>query len=377
MTKGPRPETRAAQGAADPDPSTGALVPAIHPSAPFVRDEHGDYLGGRSYSRDQNPSGEPAEELLRELEGGADALLFSSGMAAGTTLLEGIEPGAHVVAPRDMYFTMRRWLESLAKQGRIDLEFVPTCDLAALSRAMRKGTTGLVWLESPTNPTCGITDLAAAAEIAHAAGALVVADGTTATPVLTRSLERGCDLVLHSATKQLNGHSDVLAGALVCAREDAVWERVRHERGQRGAVLGPFEAWLLQRGMRTLFLRVRASSASALELARYLESHGGVEEVFYPGLPSHPGHEIARSQMQGGFGALVSFRPAGGEAGARRVLKRLRVFRDASSLGGVESLVEHRARVEGAESEVARDLLRLSIGIEASEDLLADLEEAL
>ncbi len=222
-----------------------------------------------------------------------------------------------------------------------------------------------------------ITDLAATSERAHAAGAKVVADGTLATPVLTRPIDHGVDYVLHSATKQLNGHADVLAGVLVTATIDGRWERVRFERGYRGAVLGPFEAWLLLRGLRTLFLRVEASACGAQQIADFLSGRHGVGEVFYPGLPGHPGHALACEQMRGGFGPLVSFRVPGGEAAARRLAARLSLFRQATSLGGVESLVEHRASVEGPGTPVPDDLLRLSVGIEDPEDLIADLDEAL
>jgi cystathionine gamma-synthase len=215
------------------------------------------------------------------------------------------------------------------------------------------------------------------AELAHAAGARVVADGTLATPVLTRPLELGADLVMHSATKQLGGHADVLAGALVTAREDGLWERIAHERAYRGAVLGPFESWLLLRGMRTLFLRVSASCRGAQRVAEALAAHAGVTRVFHPGLEDHPGHAVAARQMHGGFGCLVSFRVPGGEAAARRVAERLELFRDATSLGGVESLVEHRASVEGEGTPVPDDLLRLSVGIEDPDDLVDDLRAAL
>jgi cystathionine gamma-synthase len=369
--------TRAAQALGWVDTARHGVSPPIYPSTAYERDESGAYPGGHSYSRDQNPTFDQAEALLASLEGGASARLFSSGMAAATTVFEVIEPGSHVVAPSDMYFTLQRWLANRAARGLLDVDFVPSGDLDALRAALRPGATRVVWLESPTNPTCGITDLAAAAACAHEAGALVVADGTLATPVLTRPLELGADLVMHSATKQLNGHADVLAGALVTAREDAVWERIGHERGNRGAVLGAFDAWLLLRGMRTLYLRVAASCLGAQHVAEALQAHPQVTQVMYPGLPEHPGHAVAAAQMQGGFGALLSFRVAGGEPAARKVLSGLELFRDATSLGGVESLVEHRARIEGPDSQLPRDLLRLSIGIEDREDLATDLRHAL
>ena len=353
------------------------MVPAIYPSTLYERAPDGSYPGGHTYTRDQNPTYEQAEALLNRLEGGDGALLFGSGMAAATTVFETLDAGDHVVAPEQMYWTLQRWLEELAVRGRIALDLVPNGDLTALEAALRPGRTKIVWIETPANPGAAITDIAEVSEAAHVAGARVVADSTISTPVLCRPLEHGADLVVHSATKQLNGHADVLAGAVVTARRDAMWERLVHDRGYRGAVLGPFEAWLLLRGMRTLFLRVPRSADNALRIAERLASHPAVRDVYYPGLPSHPGHAVAARQMSGGFGMLLSFRPRGGEAAAKRVAGSLRLFRNATSLGGVESLVEHRAPVEGPGTRVPDDLLRLSIGIEAVEDLLGDLEQAL
>jgi len=371
------PATLAAQALGRVEPTTRAIVPPIHPSASYERAADGSYPGGHSYTRDQNPGYDTVEALLARLEGAAQARVFASGMAAGTTVFEALEPGTHVIAPRAMYWTLRLWMRDLASRGRIELDFVENGDLADLRAKLRPGRTGLVWVETPANPTCEITDLAAVSEIAHAAGARVVADGTLATPALTRPLELGADLVMHSATKQLNGHADVLAGALVTAHEDGLWERIAHERAYRGAVLGPFESWLLLRGMRTLFLRVAASCRGAMRVAEALAAHPGVSRVFYPGLGDHPGHAIAARQMHGGFGCLVSFRVPGGEPAARRVAERLTLFKDATSLGGVESLVEHRASVEGEGTPVPDDLLRLSVGIEEPDDLVADLRAAL
>ena len=371
------PATLAAQALGRVEPTTRALVPPIHPSASYERAPDGSYPGGHSYTRDQNPGYDAIEALLARLEGAAQARVFASGMAAGTTIFEALEPGTHVIAPRVMYWTLRLWICDLALRGRIEVDFVENGDLADLRAKLRPGRTSLVWIETPANPTCEITDIAAVAEVAHAAGARVVADGTLATPALTRPLELGADLVMHSATKQLNGHADVLAGALVTAQEDGMWERIVHERAYRGAVLGPFESWLLLRGMRTLFLRVAASCRGAMRVAEALSAHPGVSEVFYPGLEEHPGHAIAARQMHGGFGCLVSFRVPGGEPAARDVAERLTLFKDATSLGGVESLVEHRASVEGEGTPVPDDLLRLSVGIEDPNDLVEDLRAAL
>ena len=369
-------ETLAAQALGLRDPSTGAIVPPLVASAPYERAPDGSHPGGHSYTRDRNPTYDPCEALLARLEGGSEALLFGSGMAAATTVFETLPPGSHVVAPAEMYWTIRLWLQERAAAGRLALDFAPNGDLDALRRAVRPGVTRIVWVETPSNPTCAVTDVAATADVAHAAGARVVADGTVATPVLCRPLQLGADLVMHSATKQLNGHSDVLAGALVTARADEEWARIRRDRAYRGAVLGPFEAWLLLRGMRTLFLRVARSSDSAQRIAEALAGDPRVAAVLYPGLAGHPGHAVAARQMSGGFGPIVSFRVADA-AGARRVAATLRVFRNATSLGGVESLVEHRAPVEGAGTPVPDDLIRLSIGIEDPADLLTDLDRAL
>ena len=374
------PATRAARAPGTAEPGFGGLVPPVYPSTTYVRDAVGDYPGGRSYSRDQNPTGDPAEALLAGIEGGAEALLFASGMAAATALLDALAPGTLVVAPADMYWTIRSWLGTEADAGRLRLALVDNDDLDAWAAALTAPGPALAWLETPSNPMGRITDLAAVAEIAHAAGALVAADNTTATPVHTRPIEHGVDIVFHSATKQLNGHGDVLAGALVAAPavlDHPVWTGVRHQRAYRGAVLGPFEAWLLLRGMRTLFVRVPRSSASALTVAEAVREHPAVAQVLYPGLPDAPGHDVAARQMTGGFGMLVSLRLAGGAPAARRLAASLELFADATSLGSTESLVEHRAPIEGDGTPVPDDLVRLSIGLEDADDLVADLRRAL
>lgn len=371
------PSTRAARTPGGPDPTFGGLVPPLHPATSYVRDADGGYPGGHSYSRDQNPTGDPAEAVLADLEGGTEALLFGSGMAAATALLDALPAGTLVVAPTHMYWTMRLWLQRETDAGRLRTAFVANDDLAAWAEALTAPGPLAVWLETPSNPMGLVTDLAAVAELAHRAGAVVIADNTTATPVHTRPIEHGVDVVFHSATKQLNGHGDVLAGALVTARSDDLWARVHDQRAYRGAVLGPFEAWLLQRGLRTLYLRVPRSAASALALAEAVQGHRALTEVIYPGLPDHPGHAVAARQMHDGFGLLLSIRLAGGEPAARRVLRRLELFADATSLGGPESLAEHRSRIEGAGTPVPDDLLRLAVGLEHPDDLVADLRAAL
>ena len=371
------PETVAAQALGRVDPVTKALVPGIHPSTTFERDKDGGYSSGRGYTRPHNPTYDEAEAVLTTLEGGQASLLFASGMAAATAVFQALLPGDHVIASRVMYWALRTWLVDFAVSWGLDVEFVDTGDLDALAASVRPGRTRLIWLETPANPLWNLSDIAAAAQIAHDAGARLAVDSTVATPVLTRPIEFGADLVVHSASKYLNGHSDVLAGAIVTARVDGFWQRIRAWRRDGGAVLGPFEAWLLLRGMRTLFVRVHHICKSALEIAQYLQKHPAVLQVLYPGLPEFPGHDIAVKQMRGGFGGMLSIRLKGGEAAAMQVAANVTVFKRATSLGGVESLIEHRASIEGPSTPVPFDLLRLSIGLESVDDLKADLDQAL
>src|SRR5262245_55220314 len=373
MTEQWSAETLAAQALGEVDPTSGAITPAIYPSTSYERNPDGTYRSGLAYTRADNPTYDHAEKVLSILESGASCMLFASGSAAATAVFQALLPGDHMLVSRVLYWGVRQWLAHFGVAWGLDVEFIDTTDLPALRAAIRPGQTRLVWLETPANPLWDITDLEAVVRIARAADVRVAVDNTVATPVLTRPIALGVDLVVHSATKYLNGHGDVLAGAIVTARADPFWERMRVWRRTSGSVLGPFEAWLLQRGMRTLFLRVRRSSETALAIARRLDGHPALSAVLYPGLASHRGHEIAARQMQGGFGGMLSIRVNGGEREAMAVA----VFRRATSLGGVESLVEHRRSTEGASSPVPDDLLRLSIGLEAPEDLIADLEAAL
>ncbi len=371
------PDTLAAQGMGWIAEPSHDLAPPIHPSSTFERAADGSYPGGRVYARDQSPAYEQPEALLAALEGGHEALLFPSGMAAATALIQALEPGARVLAPRAMYWSLRNWLQELARRGQIALDFYDNTDGEALTALLGTLPPRLLWIETPANPTWEVTDIAAACAAARAAGTLVAVDSTVPTPVLSRPLALGADFVMHSATKYLNGHSDVVAGALVCRADSPVWQRVRQNRAQGGAVLGPFEAWLLLRGMRTLHLRVRQSCAAAQRIAETFQADPRLAAVLYPGLPGHPGHAVAAAQMQGGFGGMLSLRVVGGEAAAVAAIGRLQVFKRATSLGSVESLVEHRASVEGPGTLCPPDLLRLSIGIEAVDDLIADLDQAL
>ncbi|MCC6177784.1 MAG: PLP-dependent transferase [Chloroflexi bacterium] len=371
------PETLAAQAEYSAESRVRGLVPPIHPSTAYESDPDGVYPANRVYTRADNPTYETAERLLAALEGGAACALFASGNAAATAVFQSLLPGDHVLVARVLYWGIRKWLAEFAVTWGLEVEFVDTTDPIQVRQTLRPGHTRLLWLETPANPTWEVTDLRAVIEIAHAANVHVAVDNTVPTPVLTRPFEFGADLVVHSATKYLNGHSDVLAGAVVTAQADPLWERIRSWRRNAGAVPGPFEAWLLQRGMRTLFVRVRRSSESALAVAQHFERHPALQTVLYPGLPSHPGYEIAARQMAGGFGGMLSIRVKGGEAQARAVLAAVNVFKRTTSLGGVESLIEHRRTSEGPSSPVPDDLLRLSIGLEAPDDLIADLEVAL
>ncbi|HUC12419.1 MAG TPA: PLP-dependent aspartate aminotransferase family protein [Stellaceae bacterium] len=372
-----QPATLAAQALGWTDTQTGAVVPPIHLATTFQRDPDNQYRRGRCYGRDDNPSYDLPQALLTALEGGADTLLFASGMAVAAAVFHSLPRDAHVVAPQIMYWGLRRWLIDFAENWGIEVDFVDAVSLDRLQAAMRPGRTKLVWIETPANPLWSVTDIASTAAIAHAAGAVLVVDSTAASPALTRPIALGADLVMHSATKYLNGHSDVIAGSLTTAGKDAFWERICRARSGGGAILGSFEAYLLLRGMRTLFPRVERACRSAQQIAESLVSHPRIAEVLYPGLPTHPGHKVAARQMTGGFGGMLSIRVKGGAAAAIAAAAKVEVWQRATSLGGVESLIEHRASIEGPQSPVPPDLLRLSVGIEDPADLIADLDIAL
>ena len=371
------PRTLAAQALGHIDPTTRGLVPPIHLTTTFLRDPDNQYRSGNVYGRADNPTVREAEAVIAALEGAEAAMVLGSGMSAATAVFLALAPGDHVVAPRVMYWALRNWLLTDAAHWGLCVETVDTSDLEALGAAVQPGRTKLVWLETPANPLWTLTDIAAAAAIAHAAGARLAVDSTCATPLLTRPLALGADIVMHAATKYLNGHSDVIAGALATNQQDDFWDRIRRNRAMLGQILGPLEAYLLLRGMRTFPLRVQAACTGAMELASRLAAHERVAEVLYPGLPGHPGHALARRQMQGGFGGMFSLRVRGGEAAAVATAAAVELWKRATSLGGVESLIEHRASIEGAGSPCPPDLLRLSVGIEDPADLYADLDQAL
>src|SRR5215471_12738936 len=301
-----RPRTLAAQALGTVEPATKAIVPPVHLATTFIRDPDNQYRSGFSYGRPDNATVRHCEAVIAALEGAADAKLFGAGMAAAVAAVLALDPPAHIVAPTVMYWALRRWFVDEAPRYGYRVTVVDTTDLEALRAAIRPGATKLVWIETPANPLWNITDVSAAAEISHAAGAILAIDSTVATPVLMRPLKLGADIVMHSATKYLNGHSDVIAGALAAARRDALWARIDTVRTGHGAILGPFEAWLLLRGLRTLDVRVRAQSQAASELATRLAQHRDVDNVLYPGLPQHPGHAVAVRQMTGGFGGMLS-----------------------------------------------------------------------
>lgn len=370
-----RIETIAVHAGFAPDPSTGAVAPPIHLSTNFARTADGVPLGGHVYARESNPTQDGVEEALAAIEGGAAALHFASGMAAATALLQALPASGRVVLPDDVYYGVRVLGNEFLPGWGLTPVFSAMDDLGPLERALSGGAS-LLWLETPSNPLMKIVDLRGAIGLARAAGAHVVVDNTFATPVLQRPLDLGADVSLHATTKYFGGHGDVLGGALVFARRDDLFERVRHVRHLTGGVASPFASWLVLRGIRTLPVRVRAQSAGALALASFLEGRPEVKAVHYPGLTNDPGHRTAARQMTA-FGGMLSFRVSGGERAALDVVSRVKLFVRATSLGGVESLIEHRASSEGAASTAPRDLLRVSVGLEHPDDLAEDLAQAL
>lgn len=375
-------ETLAVHAGYTIDPTTGAIAPPIHLATTFARDEGLALLGRDNYARESNPTQSQLEAALAPLEGGAVALALASGMAAGAALLQAIEPGGRILLPDDAYYGFHLIGRDFLARWGLTSQTVAMENLDALREALLADAAGpvrLVWLESPSNPLLKVVDLAAACRLAKQAGALTVVDNTFATPVLQRPLALGADVVLHSTTKYFGGHSDVMGGALVFARNDRMAdlvERVRHVRHVLGAVASPFASWLVLRGLRTLAVRVAAQSRTAQAVAEGLARHPAVAAVHYPGLPTHPGHAIAARQMSS-FGGMLSFQTGGGRSAALRAVGRCRLFTRATSLGSVESLIEHRATSEGKNARSPEDLVRLSIGLEHPDDLLADLEQAL
>lgn len=374
-------ETLAIHAGQDPDARTGAVIPPIYQTSTYAQDAVGAPRLGYEYSRSGNPTRDALQECLAALEGGPVGLAFASGLAAEDTLLRAVcQPGDHVIIPDDAYGGTYRLFARVAQ--RWGLEFTPAkvSDAAAVRAAVQPGRTKIVWVETPTNPLLGIADIAALAAVAHDAGALLVVDNTFASPYLQQPIAFGADVVVHSTTKYIGGHSDVVGGALVVA-DAGLGEELRYHQNAMGAINGPFDAWLTLRGIKTLGVRMDRHCDNAERLAAYLDGHAQVAEVIYPGLPSHPGHEVAAKQMRR-FGGMISFRASGGEDHAVEICNRTKLFVLAESLGGVESLIEHPGRMThasaaGSPLEVPGDLVRLSVGIETVDDLLADLEQAL
>ena len=368
-------ETRVVHAGPRVDPVSGDIIPAIHLSTTFGRDPDSEPVGDHTYIRESNPNQVFLEEAVADLEGGAAALAFGSGMAAGAGVLQVLKPGDHVVLPDDVYYGFAVAAREFCSKWGIESDFVAMDDAEGLGRGIRPNTK-LVWIETPSNPMMRIVDIEQAVGAARSVGARVLVDNTLATPVLQRPIEVGADIVLHSATKYFGGHSDVQGGCLVFRKADELHAAIERARHILGAVISPFNSWLVLRGIRTLACRMPLQSANALAVARMLESHPNVAEVHYPGLESHPGHEVAAGQMSA-FGAMLSFRVRDGREAALAIVGRSRLFIRATSLGGIESLIEHRATSEGADATAPDDLIRLSIGLEHPDDLIEDLGRAL
>jgi cystathionine gamma-synthase len=371
-----RIETLAVHAGHEVDPNTAAVTQPIHLSTTFEREPDGSFRQGFVYSRYGNPNRDSLERCLAELEAGVVAAAFSSGSSATLAVFQALAPGAHVIAPDDTYYGTKGLLRDHFGRWGLKASFVDMTDLDAIDQAIRPGATRVVWVETPSNPLVRVVDIRRAAEIAHAAGAICVCDNTWSTPMITRPLELGADLVMHATTKYLGGHSDVLGGALVAKQNDELFQRIREIQRAGGIVPSPFECWLTLRGIRTLPWRMRAHSSNAERVARFLAGHRNVRQVNYPGLESHPGYAIAQRQMALP-GGMLSVEVEGGRKAAMSVAARVRIFTRATSLGGTESLIEHRASVEGPETKAPEGLLRVSVGLENAEDLVEDLEQAL
>jgi cystathionine gamma-synthase len=370
-----RIETLAVHAGHNVDPSTGAVTPPIHLSTTFERSEEGSYPHGHLYSRTSNPNREALEQCLSSLEGGTATAAFASGSAATMSIFQSLSPQDHVLAPKDAYHGTAKLLAEIFIPWGLAVTFVDMTDLDQVQKAIQPNTK-LIWTETPSNPLLKITNIAEVANLAHSIGARCVCDNTWATPVLQRPLEQGADLVLHATTKYLGGHSDVLGGAVISKVEDSFFQKIRTLQQTGGAVPSPFDCWLTLRGIRTLPYRMRAHSENALKMAQFLAQHDAVEKVYYPGLKQHPGHDLATQQMKL-FGGMLSFQVAGGQDRAMEVCRKVKLFTRATSLGGTESLIEHRASMEGPKTQTPDNLLRASIGLEHIDDLLEDLRQAL
>jgi cystathionine gamma-synthase len=370
-----RIETLAVRAGHAVDPTTGAVTPPIHLSTTFEREPDGSYRQGHVYARTSNPNRQMLETLLAQLEGGASAVAFASGSAATHAVLQALAPGDHVLVPEDAYYGTLRLVREVFAPWGLQSDACDMSDLGAVERRLRP-TTKALWVETPSNPLLRVVDIAALATLAHGVGARCVVDNSWATPLLQRPLDLGADVAMHSTTKYLGGHSDLMGGALIVRTDDDHAARLRALQGLGGAIPSPFDCWLLMRGIRSLAWRMRGHCANALAVARFLADHPAIEAVHYPGLPSHPGHDIATRQMKY-FGGMLRIQLRGGERAALDLTTRLKCFTRATSLGGPESLIEHRASVEGPTTISPRNLLRISVGLENAEDLIEDLETAL
>ena len=354
--------------------ATGDVTPAISLSTTFLRNEEGGYTGGHMYSRVSNPNRSALENVLSALDKGADACAFSSGNTAGMAIFQALTPGNHIIAPDDMYWGFKKQLQSIFKDT-LEIDFIDLTNATEIERYIKPNTV-MIWVETPSNPLLKITDLSAVSAICKKHGLMMACDSTFASPCLQNPIELGADVVMHSTTKYIGGHSDVLGGALITARKDAFWEKIKNIQQTGGAVSAPFDCFLLLRSIKTLPYRMRGHCANGMALARHLENHPQIEAVYYPGLPSHPQHEIAKKQMSD-FGGMLSVLVKGGADEARKVVNKVKIFAQATSLGGVESLIEHRASIEGPDTKTPANLIRISAGLEHIDDLIADLEQAL
>ncbi|WP_442587966.1 trans-sulfuration enzyme family protein [Pedobacter sp. AW31-3R] len=354
--------------------ATGDVTQPISLSTTFFRDENGGYPGGHMYSRVSNPNRSALEKVLTELDKGADACAFSSGNTAGMAIFQALAPGSHIIAPDDMYWGFKKQLLSIFKDT-LSIDFIDLTDSGSVESYIKSNTV-LIWVETPSNPLLKITDIAALAEIAHQHQLILACDSTFASPSFQSPILHGADIVMHSSTKYIGGHSDVLGGVLVTAAQNEFWEKIRNIQQVGGAVPSPFDCFLLLRSIKTLAYRMRGHNENGMAFASYLEKHPKIEAVYYPGLPSHPQHEIAKKQMSG-FGGMLSVLIKGDAENAKKVVNKVKLFAQATSLGGVESLIEHRASVEGPGTKTPQNLIRISVGLEHIDDIIADFEHAL
>ena len=369
-----KPETIAIHAGNFNKSATGDVTPPLNLSTTYLRDENGGYPGGHMYSRVSNPNRSSLEKLLAELEQGAEACAFSSGNAAGMAVFQSLKPGSHIICPDDMYWGFKKQLQSIFADI-LSIDFIDLTHIEGIEASIRSNTV-MLWIETPSNPLLKVTDIAALSAITKKHNLILACDSTFASPCLQNPIALGADIVMHSTTKYIGGHSDVIGGALITAKTDELWARIRNIQQIGGAVPSPFDSFLLVRSIKTLPYRMRGHCANANALSNFLEQHPKVEAVYYPGLPSHPQHAIAKSQMSD-FGGMLSVLVKGGFEEAKTVVNNVHVFAQATSLGGVESLIEHRASVEGPDTKTPQNLIRVSVGLEHIDDLIADFDQAL